>query len=922
MRREWIFFAAIAGILAGCTLDEVENKACANNMHHAGRICVPDTVKECGDGVVDCTSLAGWESGWCVQGRCLVKQCKAGYHGLGDLCAEDSVSACGGEGIACGNNQVCESGQCLDCGENEKVVDGVCVEVTTAFCDAAHACPVNLRCLNGVCAKCSSGRHVKDNECVEDSWMHCGSEDNACGVNQICANGNCTLCGSGFHGENGICVEDSWESCSTGETPCGENQVCQDGRCMLCDIGLHGENGVCVEDTWQSCGMAGNACSDNLICADGRCVKCPAGEHGKEGVCVEDSWTDCGAEGNACGPNQHCELGDCVACALGTHGNSGVCELDTVEHCGFLDNACKPGMLCMEGECINCAIGEHSNGEVCVADSADACGLMGQDCGAIEGWGEGDCVNGVCVVSLCREGYCLNGTTCVPGVTDAMCGTSGGACVTCTGRDACQDGVCVQTACDKTLCDWNGVCENDKTHCGSSCIDCMTYNHAVSGVCSSGGECSASECEPDFHRETNSKNNGVCVHDSNLKCGSGVVNCSEMGQVCYHGHCTGIQVTDKPSIVICSATAKTYTFKVSLKGNPGDTVKVALTLTDSAGNVLTGKKNGIAMSPTTLTFTPGNFSTPQSVRITGPTSAFLPDQAYYKGAKVNLELSKSGATDKLKSSFAFNYYAYCDRSFNYTGGTQSVTLPKGRYRLIVRGAGGGGDGTEPAGGSGGYASGILTLPSKQTAYVQVGGGGKACSTAACGGYNGGSPGNDGTIARGYGGGGATDIRIGSNAPGYRVITAGGGGGGYHYVNGLVFANVILKGGNGGGAIGQAGAVRSSGDTLALGGGASGCSSTSLKVCKFGVASAPSITDTGKHIGGGGGGWFSGASGQAQDSSGGGGSGYVFTGVTSAYTNAGGRFTNNNYKLESTSMIAGGGSSTGKNGSASITVLAE
>ena len=69
-------------------------------------------------------------------------------------------------------------------------------------------------------------------------------------------------------------------------------------------------------------------------------------------------------------------------------------------------------------------------------------------------------------------------------------------------------------------------------------------------------------------------------------------------------------------------------------------------------------------------------------------------------------------------------------------------------------------------------------------------------------------------------------------------------------------------------------------------------------------------------------WFSGASGQSDDTSGGGGSGYVFTGVTSAYTKAGGKFTNNTYKLESTSLTTGGGSSTGNHGSASITVMAE
>lgn len=922
MRGRFILFATIemaAGIFAGCSLDDIENKACELNMHHEGRLCVPDTTQKCGDALVDCTALGGWESGWCVQGACVVKQCKAGYHESGDLCAPDSVSACGSDDRACGADQICEAGECQDCAENEKVVGGVCVEKTAAFCDAAHACPVNLRCVDDVCVKCPSGQHVKGDECIEDTWQACGSEGYACGVSQICANGNCTVCGSGFHGESGICVEDSWASCSTGDTSCGANQICAEGKCAYCSTGFHGRDGVCVEDSWQACGAEDNACGDNQVCVNSRCERCPGGEHGREGECVADTWTDCGSEGNACGANQYCEAGECRSCELGTHGNSGVCEPDSVEHCGFMGNACAGGMLCMAGECANCPFGEHSDGEKCVADSVDACGVDGVNCAAIDGWGAGECRNGNCVVSQCREGYCLNGTVCVAGVTDALCGITGGACATCTGRDACQNGECVQTACDKTLCDWYGVCENDRTHCGSSCIDCMTYNHAVSGVCSSGGECSASECEAGYHRETNANNNGICVRDTNARCGGGAVNCSELGQVCYHGHCTGIQVSDKPLTVKCGSAANS--FKVSLKGNPGGTVKVSLMMTDANGAVLTGKANGVSMSPSTLTFTPSNYSSPQTVRIVSPTQSFVPDQSYYKGAKIELVMSMAGVTDTLKTSFTFNYFAFCDRTFSYTGSLQSVTLPKGKYRLVVRGAGGGGSGTEPAGGTGGYAAGTLTLPSRQTAYVAVGGGGKACSSGSCGGYNGGSPGNDGAIARGYGGGGATDIRIGASTYAYRVITAGGGGGGYWYVNAWTFSNVILKGGNGGGAIGQAGAVRSSGDALAYGGGSGGCSSTSLGVCKFGSASASTITDTGKHIGGGGGGWFSGASGQAQDSSGGGGSGYVFTGVTSAYTKAGGKLSNT-FKLSNTSLIAGNGSGTGLNGSASITVLAE
>ena len=122
--------------------------------------------------------------------------------------------------------------------------------------------------------------------------------------------------------------------------------------------------------------------------------------------------------------------------------------------------------------------------------------------------------------------------------------------------------------------------------------------------------------------------------------------------------------------------------------------------------------------------------------------------------------------------------------FNYTGSAHAVTLNPGKYVLECWGAQGGGLQNNSsldtaAGGMGGYSVGTLTLTSRTTIYVYVGGMGKSIGSGlAEGGFNGGGAAygsSEGEPANG--GGGATDIRIGTDSLYARVIVAGGGGGG-------------------------------------------------------------------------------------------------------------------------------------------------
>ncbi|MDR2190833.1 MAG: hypothetical protein LBP53_06805 [Candidatus Peribacteria bacterium] len=91
----------------------------------------------------------------------------------------------------------------------------------------------------------------------------------------------------------------------------------------------------------------------------------------------------------------------------------------------------------------------------------------------------------------------------------------------------------------------------------------------------------------------------------------------------------------------------------------------------------------------------------------------------------------------------------------------------GVYKLQVWGAQGGYSGNPK--GSGGYAEGNIALHKDELLYVCVGGQPTDCNV---GGYNGGGPSYQSSTNDSCGGGGGTDIRIGTNSLYARVIVAG------------------------------------------------------------------------------------------------------------------------------------------------------
>lgn len=161
--------------------------------------------------------------------------------------------------------------------------------------------------------------------------------------------------------------------------------------------------------------------------------------------------------------------------------------------------------------------------------------------------------------------------------------------------------------------------------------------------------------------------------------------------------------------------------------------------------------------------------------------------------------SSSIPTGGPYSAVAGNNVAKGAKTFRFTGHEQTFLVPKGvrQISVVMRGAAGGGK----LRARGGRVHGVIRVRPGEILFVFVGG--QASSTT--GGFNGGATGGYGSYCRncpGFGGGGASDVREGSDTLTDRVLVVGGGGGeGGINPYGYKEAGV---GGKGGGKVGGAG----------------------------------------------------------------------------------------------------------------------
>lgn len=240
-----------------------------------------------------------------------------------------------------------------------------------------------------------------------------------------------------------------------------------------------------------------------------------------------------------------------------------------------------------------------------------------------------------------------------------------------------------------------------------------------------------------------------------------------------------------------------------------------------------------------------------------------------------------------------NFVAF-EKSFAYTGGVQSLTIPyNGLYLLEVWGARAGQSkdyyGTKKYGGNGGYSKGYKVFNKGDVVYIVVGqaGGDWVDSNFTRTAYNGGGKGHSSTdINTGSGGGGATHMATVTG-----LLSAIG------YTNFVTNKKGLIVAGGGGGNISAATGGAGGGTT---GGGNGGGTQTSGYA--FGRGEDATATGSYSEIGGGGGGLYGGQ----KNGPAGGGSGYIggvpavtYKGVTYSPSTTAGQWDGGNGKAKIT-----------------------
>ena len=470
---------------------------------------------------------------------------------------------------------------------------------------------------------------------------------------------------------------------------------------------------------------------------------------------------------------------------------------------------------------------------------------------------------------------CSNGcgTSCATNCTHSSSGGCGGSCggscsTNCTG--GCSgycDGTC-KGGSGSTCSDCTAKCAND---CTGACTNaCVTGCTGCGNNCD--GDCT-SACAQRCSNDCNAACTATCAYDCEHTCTASCANdCTSCGGSCSSncsGNCdsgcyTGCDGCDSTCSGGCSGTCNT-------------------TCTTTCANDCTGGCKGTC---------------------TGGCGGSCDNSCGF-----SCEAScDNNCTAVCSVSSVYGESEKSVLNFAYTGKAQSVTLEPGKYVLECWGAQGGYRSNSSYGGKGGYSTGTLTLTQKTTIYIYVGGSGNSVTSASNSIYPGGF--NGGGYRYNYkGGGGATDIRIGSTSLYARVIVAGGGGsdGSSSYSGGYAGGVSGARGNFGCGSYGYGGSQTASYSSLSAINSQGTTNSSSNCAAGFGFGGFGCYYASG-YGGAGGGGWYGGqgtypdGSGD-DDGGGGGGSGYVYT-SSSASNYPQGCLLNSSYYLSDASNLSG------------------
>lgn len=466
------------------------------------------------------------------------------------------------------------------------------------------------------------------------------------------------------------------------------------------------------------------------------------------------------------------------------------------------------------------------------------------------------------------------GTSCATNCTHSSSGGCGGSCggscsTNCTG--GCSgycDGTC-KGGSGSTCSDCTAKCAND---CTGACTNaCVTGCTGCGNNCD--GDCT-SACAQRCSNDCNAACTATCAYDCEHTCTASCANdCTSCGGSCSSncsGNCdsgcyTGCYGCDSTCSGSCTGTCNT-------------------TCTTTCANDCTGGCKG--------TCTGGCGGSCDN------SCGFSCEASCDNNCTAVCSVSSVYGGNSEKSVL----------NFAYTGKAQSVTLEPGKYVLECWGAQGGYRSNSSYGGKGGYSTGTLTLTQKTTIYIYVGGSGNSVTSASNSIYPGGF--NGGGYRYNYkGGGGATDIRIGSASLYARVIVAGGGGsdGSPNYSGGYAGGVSGARGNFGCGSYGYGGSQTASYSSLSAINSQGTTNSSSNCAAGFGFGGFGCYYASG-YGGAGGGGWYGGqgtypdGSGD-DDGGGGGGSGYVYT-SSSASNYPQGCLLNSSYYLSDASNLSG------------------
>ena len=164
---------------------------CDGGYHFYTKACEADSLEHCGSHDNNCLNIAGWGTGKCVDGECIIEACETGLSLKDNHCEIDIPDCCGPTCEQCPPNYVCSDGECkVNCSENTTFCDPFCIDLarSTEHCgDCDHNCnnemPENgktMRCDDGTCklVSCADGLIPQDNICVSINSMTLNYECN------------------------------------------------------------------------------------------------------------------------------------------------------------------------------------------------------------------------------------------------------------------------------------------------------------------------------------------------------------------------------------------------------------------------------------------------------------------------------------------------------------------------------------------------------------------------------------------------------------------------------------------------------------------------------------------------------------------------------------------------------------------------